>query len=267
MPDSQVKTVHQQVLDKLDWAEQHLKKLNAALRVFHDAHPVPTFTEINPESGELMYYLGEVPSIPAHIPLIAGDVLYSLRGALDYLACGIVPVITRDTKFPIAHSAQAYKSSLGRVVPGIEQQALKTLDGIKPYDGGNLPLWTLHRLNNIDKHRLLLAVSTISPMHDLTPEEMAIQDPLGPNDIPFSLPDGRKALLQFVSKNRLPVPLHAGQKLLAVPNTEANQDVRFYFTVGINEPGIAEGEPLNLLLFFLSCEVKRCINKLAGFIL
>ena len=100
MAEMPTKTAHKQSLDKLDWAEQHVKKLDAALRVFHDANPVRTFTKIDLETGELVYYLGEIPAIPVHIPLIAGDVLYSLRGALDYLACGIVPVITKDTKFP-----------------------------------------------------------------------------------------------------------------------------------------------------------------------
>ncbi|MGO9336089.1 MAG: hypothetical protein ACLPY1_01140 [Terracidiphilus sp.] len=259
------KSAHQQVLDKLDWAEQHLNKLNSALRVFHDTHPVSTLTKIDPETGELTYYVREVPPIPSHIPLIAGDVLYSLRGALDYLACGIVPVVSKDTKFPIAHSAEAYESSLGKVVDGIQQEALESLSKIKPYQGGNQALWTLHKLNNIDKHRLLLAVSTINPMHDLTPEEMAIQEPLGPKDFAVTFPTGARGIVRFAKKG-LPVPLYAGQKLLAVPDTEANQDVRFYFTVGINEPGIAEGMPLNMLIYFLSCEVKRCIKLLARFI-
>ena len=260
-----LKPAHQQVLDKLDWAEKHIQKLNAALRVFHDAHPVHLLTKTESDTGELTYYVGEVPKIPSHIPLITGDVLHSLRGALDFLACGIVPVVTKDTKFPIGHSAQAYKSSLGRLVPGLNQAALKVLDSVKPYDGGNITLSALHRLNNIDKHRLLLTACTISPTHHLTPEEIAVQDPLGPSDIPFTFPTGERAVLRFSNKG-LPVSLHAGQKLLTVANTEANQNVRFFFAVALEEPGISEGLPLDMLLRFMYFEVQRVINKLAMFI-
>jgi hypothetical protein len=99
MPDSSPKIVLQQVLDKLDWAKQHIKKLNIALRRFHNANPTTTFTESDPKTGNLSYYVREIPAVPAEIPLILGDVLYSLRGTLDYLACGLVPVITSDTKW------------------------------------------------------------------------------------------------------------------------------------------------------------------------
>ncbi len=271
------KVAHQQALAKLDWAKQHLKKFNAACRVFHDTHPFSTFTEENPETGELVYYVGEIPEIPAHISLIAGDILHSLRSALDYLACGMVPNITTNTKFPIGHSAEHYKSSLERLVPRLNQKALEVLDGIKPYQGGNISLWTLHRLDNIDKHRLLLAACITNFTHSLTPEEIAVQEPLGPNDIVFNpppgmlemlgLPSGKRGVLQFADRKKLPVSLHAGVKILTVANTKANQDVRFIFAIAFNEPGISEGMPVNMALDFIAWEVDRIIRKMAPFII
>lgn len=272
MAEIALKTAHQQALAKLDWAKQHLKTFNAATRVFHDAHPFSTFTKENPETGELVYYVGEIPEIPVHLSLIAGDVLHSLRGALDYVACGMVPTVTRDTKFPIGHSAQAHISSLGRVVPGLDQKALKVLDSIKPYQGGNLPLWTLHRLDNIDKHRLLLAACMTKFTHSLTPEEIAVQEPIGPKDIVFDFPGevlglpARKGVLKVGDRTKLPVPLHTGDKILTVANTKANQDVRFIFAVAFDEPGISEGMPVNMVLYFIAGEVDRIIRKLAPFI-
>ncbi len=265
---------YRQALAKLDWAKQHLKKFNAASRVFHDTNPLSTFTKVNPETGELVYYVGEIPEIPAHISLIAGDVLHSLRSALDYLACGMVETVTTNTKFPIGHSAQAYKSSLGRLVPGLNQEALEVLHEIKPYQGGNLLLWTLHRLDNIDKHRLLLAACITEFTHGLTPEEIAVQEPLGPKDIPFrlskevlNLPAGTQVIFRSTSRGKLPVPLHTGDKILTVANTKANQDVRFIFAVAFNEPGISEGMPVNMMLGFIAQEVNRVIRKLAPFII
>jgi hypothetical protein len=274
MVENAPKIAYQQALAKLDWAKQHLKKFNAATRVFHDTHPFTTFIKENPETGELVYYVGEIPEIPAHISLIAGDVLHSLRSALDYLACGMVPTVTANTKFPIGHSAQHYKSSLGRLVPGLSQKALEVLEEIKPYQGGNLLLWTLHRLDNIDKHRLLLAACMTEFTHSLTPEEIAVQEPLGPKDIPLTihrevlnLPAGTQMIVKFTNRERLPVALHAGDKILTVANTKANQDVRFIFAIAFNEPGISEGMPANMALDFIACEVNRVIRKLAPFVI
>ena len=40
----------------------------------------------------------------------------------------------------------------------MRQEAVKAIDRLKPYGGGNDFLWRLHGLNNIDRHRLLFTV-------------------------------------------------------------------------------------------------------------
>jgi hypothetical protein len=37
--------------------------------------------------------------------------------------------------------------------------AIAAIDAAKPYKGGNEPLWRIHELNNIDKHRSLFSVA------------------------------------------------------------------------------------------------------------
>jgi hypothetical protein len=64
-----------------------------------------------------------------------------------------------------------------------------------------------------------------------------------------------------------PVPLNAGDKLLTLPAAEANQDMRFYFAIGVHEPGIAEGTPLVMLVEFLSRAVEVVTQKLSPFLL
>src|SRR5258705_31662 len=41
-------------------------------------------------------------------------------------------------------------------IKGVNQAGVAIFDATKPYKGGDDRLWALHRLNNIDKHRLLL---------------------------------------------------------------------------------------------------------------
>lgn len=265
MADLPPRIVHEQVLNKFDWAEKHIEKLDAVLQEWRDANPIAVSTEANPETGEVTYYIENVPSIPSSVPLITGDVLYSFRAALDYLACGLVEVVTPDTKFPIAHSAEAYKSSLNRLVPGLRGKALETLNSIKPYQGGNLLLWQLHRLNIIDKHRLLLTVCVVNPAQRLAQDKMPSQKSSGPKQIVCKPRDGVQIIVNFVKEP--PISLHAGEKLLTVPASQAQKDVGFYFAIGIDESGISEGTPLNMLLDFIGREVAGTISKLSPFIL
>jgi hypothetical protein len=265
MSDSLVKTAHQQVSAKLDWAKQHIEKLKVALRRFHDEYPISPLTKTDSKTGDISYYIRDIPAVPVEIPLILGDILYSLRGALDYLACGLVPIITPDTKFPIAHSAHTYKSMLNRVVPAIGKDALKVLDSIRPYHGGDFLLWQLHKLNNIDKHRLLLTLCVVNPARTLRPGEELTATSRLPERL---LLTPREGFPNLIAENVFtPIPLKAGEKLLTVSATEADNEVSFYFAVGIHEPEIAEGTTLMMLTDFFSRKVSDVIRKLSPFLL
>jgi hypothetical protein len=257
--------IYEQVLDKYDWAEKHIHKLNAFIRELREIKPIFTSSKTNLETGEITYYIEQVPPIPSSVPLIVGDILHSLHGALDYLACGLVDVPTSNTKFPIAHNAETYVSHRDRVIPGLRKDACEELDRIRPYQGGDLLLWELHMLNIIDKHRLLLTMCIINPARTLTPDEMATYETVGPKTITTSLPSGIQAALEFV--NKPPVPLDAGKELLTLTASQAHQNVRFYFAIGINEPGLAKGMPLNMLLDLIFVRVGRVIAELRPFLL
>jgi hypothetical protein len=258
MPETPPKSVYEQALKKCQWAEQHIQKLGSVILELREINPILTSHKTNPETGEVTYYVENVPAIPSSIPLITGDVLHSLRGALDYLACGLVEVVTPDTKFPIAHSAEAYKASLSRLVPRLRKEALEVLDSIRPYQGGNIFLWELHRLNIIDKHRLLLAMSIVNPMDCFAPDEMTAKRGTLPKGI-------SKGSIEIVEQS--PIPLHAGKEFLTLSASEAKKYVGSYFAVSINEPSLAEGMPLSMALGFMSKEVWLTIERLAPFLI
>jgi hypothetical protein len=105
--------------------------------------------------------------IPATIVMIAGDVLNNLRSTLDHLAQQLYLVGSggstfRDqTSFPIAETPKKFKSVLRGKVEGTRQDAIDAIRALEPYTGGKgADLWTFHRLNNIDKHRMILTLST-----------------------------------------------------------------------------------------------------------
>jgi hypothetical protein len=43
----------------------------------------------------------------------------------------------------------------------MRQEAIDAIDATKPYAGGNDALWRIHKLNNVDKHRLLITVGSM----------------------------------------------------------------------------------------------------------
>jgi hypothetical protein len=60
--------------------------------------------------------------------------------------------------FPIAKDLNAYESSKAGKVKGMRPEAVKAIDALSPYKGGNDPLWRIHELDIIDKHRALFTV-------------------------------------------------------------------------------------------------------------
>jgi hypothetical protein len=98
-----------------------------------------------------------------------GDAAHNLRTALDHLAYHLVLVGTDNgevrskgwekIQFPIAHSADSYKSdrTAGKV-QGMERKAIEAIDALKPYKGGNEPLWLLNKIDNADKHSFILPI-------------------------------------------------------------------------------------------------------------
>jgi hypothetical protein len=106
-------------------------------------------------------FVGPEPSrdVPVDLVTSAGDAIHNLRCALDHLAwhlahwehgkpgpkCG----------FPIGKSLKNYESMKPAMVAGMSTEAKKAIDDLRPYKGGNEPLWQIHHLDIVDKHRQL----------------------------------------------------------------------------------------------------------------
>jgi hypothetical protein len=118
--------------------------------------------------------------LPPAIPLQLGDVVHSLRASLDYLANALC-VMHDPTKagnkhiyFPFGQDKANLESRVAEMVrnqglsPGVAQIII---DEVKPWDlpegSGNTPLWSLNRLDQADKHRLLLPTASVGKLTGL----------------------------------------------------------------------------------------------------
>jgi hypothetical protein len=104
--------------------------------------------------------------------LLVGDYLFNLRSALDHLAWQLVLANNaqpgQGTEFPIFKDPAAYKKRVARKTAGMQPLVVAVIESLQPYqpwESGAFdhPLWRLHNLCNIDKHRTLLLTSTWLP--------------------------------------------------------------------------------------------------------
>jgi hypothetical protein len=257
---------YEQALAKHDWAKQHIDKLNHILADFRTKNLRSIGVKDQLGTGDVTYYVKEVLPIPFEIPLIVGDALQSLRCALDYVACGMVVAgggkVTSNTKFPIVKVATDWEVRGLRMVAGANKLALEALRRIQPYEGGNYFLWALYRLNNIDKHRLLLTVCSINSGRTISPYEEAAKVSLTE---PGLIADTSLGRVRVSPRTSPAVPLYAGQELLTLPMMQAYEEVRFFIDVAVSEPG-TESTPVLVLLFLILDEVGRIIRDLARFL-
>lgn len=247
------------ILLKTERAKKHLNDLEIEIGAFVNSNPYEVRGERNPQTGQPFYYVASVArDIPIRVALIAGDVIQNLRSALDHLAWNIMEVGEADLAAPLTYSERKqisfpitdtdspteYEVSRKRKVKGMRNDAVRVIDGFKPYKGGNDTLWILNQLNNIDKHRLLITVG------------MSLGRIYAPSVIPnrgraiqiFPTADGgfsSRWVEMFIKPQDAMFPLKQGDVLFTdVTNAEIDKDTKFTFDVAFGETGIIEGKPI-----------------------
>ena len=251
---------------KVKRAKEHITELETETRRFLDTDPYKVGTKHDPQTRELVYYVTSVEPTPDCLSLIAGDAIQCLMSALDHLAYQLVCSDTGDNPpnpsriyFPIADSPSEYESRKGGKVKGASQDTIDAIDALKPYKGGNDLLWMLYKLNNVEKHRLLLTVgSQAAGVH--------LGDMITTSGVDFFPPEvleGFEAMTVFLNPADKGFPLKEGFELLRVPaDAEPNPKQKFRFQVAFSESGVAEGKPLLETLHQLANLVEGIVTAL-----
>jgi hypothetical protein len=246
---------------KVERAKKHIGDLEREIRAFLETNPyVVSLKPHNHIPHTKVYYLVKAEDPPAVISAITGDALFNLRAALDHLAYQLAEVngttsekILRATCFPISDDAAKYKAEAPGKVKGMSQAAIKAIDACKPYKGGNDPLWHLHKLNNIDKHRFVITVGSAISVQTLPRhlKRMIMENTLGRT---FSDAEVDAFYLTLEPSGRK-CPLKTGDilgtDLAAVPEpgdeidrSDEHQNTQFYLQIAFGEAGILESEPV-----------------------
>jgi hypothetical protein len=179
----------------------------------------------DPQTREIIQHWKVLPVYPFWILSIAGDVIHNLRGALDHLAfqlaiVGSGKLPSRRVEFPIAKDRDTYEAEKPRKVEGIRPEAIKAIDDLKPYKGGNDALWRIHELDNIDKHRFVFVIA----------EDALFEAPWFTEEMPFLI---RPRTLNADA------PLFSGAF-----ESETENDVNFEIEEAVNETKVGKGDAL-----------------------
>jgi hypothetical protein len=233
---------------KIKRAKEHAAELQRQLRAFLDSSPYKVGAKHDLHARKLIYYVTSAEPTPDCLPLIAGDVIQNLMSALDHLAYQIVCSETGDNPpnpnwiyFPIADEPEKYEAKKTGKMQGAVQGTFAAIDALKPYKGGNDLLWALYRLNNIEKHRLLLTVGSQAAGINL--------GQLMAGHLSGTFPAEAVAAFESMSIFLNPAdkgfPLRAGFELyIGAVDEKPNPKQQFRFNVALSEPGIMEGKPL-----------------------
>lgn len=252
---------------KLARAKAHLRDLDPRVLAFLEARPYDAIMETDPQTGENKAWFKLRAEPDPCWALLIGDALHNLRSALDLLYWQLVEnngnSPTKRDSFLISDSKTEFDRVAG---PVIRRRAGKKAfeiirDEVQPYDGGNRALWCLHKLDIVDKHRLLLVVAHANP-------EMVLSAFI-------RSPDGNRTEIATVPfRTTTPWPLKDGDPLpmltildgLRTPGMTDEMDVelKIAFAVTLYEPAIISiPEPLWMSLNNMEAAVERTIDALA----
>jgi hypothetical protein len=147
---------------KIKRANEHIADLEKTISSLPESDIATV--EINPQGGnEVIKHDFGNPDVLTDLALIAGDAVHNLKCALDYTWLETISVLVPDavskfSKFPIYATKDKLEGALrGKKIDTACPDLFKlVVDEIKPYNGGDFAIWSVHRLDIRDKHRLLI---------------------------------------------------------------------------------------------------------------
>ena len=144
---------------KVERADEHLVRIQAALEKFkRDPYLVSSIDD--QEAGFRIVQI-RLKGMERVIPVLIGELAYSLRSALDHLAWQLALVNgrtpTRACGFPITDSTNRKdRKNFNSYTGDIGIEAVEVIRSLQPACWGegfkSHPLWQLNKLSNLDKH-------------------------------------------------------------------------------------------------------------------
>ncbi len=150
---------------KFRWGQIQLQAFEANVTAWRASGGYGVVFEPQPDSPEHIIRL-KAGEPPPELSLIIGDALQNLRSGLDHLAHALAaqhtdplpPDVGARSEFPIFGDRAMTANERERKIGAMHPDAAAIIDGLQPHARGDRyeddPLWQLHELARIDRHRL-----------------------------------------------------------------------------------------------------------------
>lgn len=160
---------------KLNWSKTHIETLRHAVASWLSTDAYRFAPSTNQATGRTVIRARITKPPAPELALMIGDSVHALRAALDHLALELVasyhypapvsPDLEETSEFVIIGGADPslgehrFDSAAGTKLRGIDLNARLLIKGMQPYHLADAymehPLWIIHELDRIDKHRRL----------------------------------------------------------------------------------------------------------------
>lgn len=164
------------VSEKRNWAEHHLKLIEACIGDFINSDPCPIITDGDPKRGIYHARLVYPKKLPFRIlSLMIGDCVHNMRAALDYMAWELAGADIADTEtmFPIFESPDGFKKRGLKRIKHLPTDAQTAIERLQPYNtryGGHLlALDAINKIDATDKHKILTVAVAIAEQIECIP--------------------------------------------------------------------------------------------------
>jgi hypothetical protein len=147
---------------KVDRASEHIRELN---ELYREKRPFVFTVETDTQTRKRFAFIKQDEAVICRTAAISGDIVHNLRAALDHAYWEIVspfatsPREKTKIQFPFCETAAGLEIAVKkRLGDRVSTRFFKALIDLKPHgdDGGNQLLHLIHKMDVIDKHRLLI---------------------------------------------------------------------------------------------------------------
>jgi hypothetical protein len=146
-------------VQKFNRAQAHLAELRGLLDRYRGQANDALVVVSTAQDGAVEYRRADLPALPAEIGLVFGDFLQTARASLDHavyeISTAIHPEFER-TGFPIGLDEKAYEGAANKSLACVPNQVRAAVRQFQPFvtgAGADDPLWRLHDMAIIDRHR------------------------------------------------------------------------------------------------------------------
>ncbi len=237
------------VLQRVERAKEQRRDLETDMRAWAKNGAYGVGTQPDPQTGQTIFYLGEIKPLTPLSGALIGEIIHSLRTALDHLAYQLFLICRKDPsddgskiEFPIYDDTKTTEAKAFRPIETFRPEIIEAFHAINPCKSGNPLLWVLHRLDIVDKHRRILTNFVAHHSIFIRDAMRQLLTQAGYADMPPWVDLKRS----FLTSTRTGRRAQVGDVLFrGMPgDEEVNKHLQFTFNVAFDEPGIVEGEPV-----------------------